>query len=279
MRYQRQILPVSSGTTLIRPGSARPVFTGPGPLRAPTPSDPRLRPRGFRGLGYSGVPGVNSYADPALTLTTPGVAVPGAAGANLTLNSNDPRLQDLSFADKAQSLSYQDYIGQTGIEDNQGDPYGGTLPEWSDATRTPLSPGIDTAGYENPFRTVMYSITGLSTTIPSRVLTGNLRRTYLIIQNLGPGNMYVGIGTDPNAGGSNVLNLVSTQVYEQIGGGFFLPPNPWFPDGVSIASSFVSPEYISLMVDTAGTNAMILEGTWSPPRAGANVLAGGGGTS
>ncbi len=102
----------------------------------------------------------------------------------------------------------------------------------------------------------MYSVTGLDTAIPQRVIAGNFKRTYLLIQNLGPGNLFLGVGVDPNAGGGNVLNLVTTQVYEQIGGGFYLPPNPWYPQGVAFAQSFVSPEYISLLTDTAGCSTI-----------------------
>lgn len=233
---------------------------------------PRSGPRVARpGLGlFAGSDPVAENGPTKLPGGGTQVYVPGAAGgARLALDANDPRVRDMRFADRAKALGYQEWIPQSGIEDNQGDPYE-LLPSMSEAARTPMDPGIDTPGYTNPYRTVQYSITGLSTTLPTRVLTGNLKRTYLLIQNLGPGNMYLGIGTDPNTGGVNVLNLVSTQVYEQIGGGFFLPPNPWYPDGLAIASSFVSPEYISLMVDTAGTNAMILEGTWSPPRPGSH---------
>lgn len=159
------------------------------------------------------------------------------------------------------------YYPQTGIEENQGDPFA-LIPETSLDTRTPLDPGFDLPSFVNPYRTVMYSITGLSVSLPSRVIQGNFKRTYLLIQNLGPGNLFLGVGVDPNAGGANVLNLVQTQVYEQIGGGFYLPPNPWYPYGVAFAQSFVSPEYISLLSDIAGTAAMILEGTFAPPRAG-----------
>lgn len=221
------------------------------------------------GLGYSGITGFNTQQDPFAVI--PGSSPPGGTAGRVRqqIDANDPRLAGMPFAQRAVALGFQEYIPQNGIEDNQGDPF--VLdPDASEAARTPMDPGIDTPGYVNPYRTVMYSITGLSTTVPSRVLTGNFRRTYLIIQNLGPGNMFVGIGTDPNAGGSNVLNLVATQIYEQIGGGMFLPPNPWYPDGVSLAFSFVSSDYISLMVDTGGTNAMILEGQWSPPRMGSH---------
>lgn len=227
---------------------------------------PGTRPpivRALQGFGDAAMPGGGQASQTA--------RVSGAAsGQTLVLDANDPRVRAMSFAERAKSLGYQDYIPQTGVEDNQGDPYYLT-PQASIDARTPMDPGIDTPGYTNPFRTVMYSITGISTTIPLRALTGNLKRTYLLIQNLGPGNMYLGLGVDPNAGGSNVLNLVSSQVYEQIGGGVYLPPNPWYPEGLSISLAFVSPEYISLMADQANTAAMILEGTWSPPRPGSHA--------
>lgn len=231
------------------------------------------------GLGYSGLVGPNQLGQPHQTGQIPGGSpIPGAAGtARIYVDANDPRLKDMALARRAQILGFQEYIPQTGVDDNQGDPQV-LNPGWSDLMRTPLDPGIDMSGYVNPYRTVMYSVTGLSTTIPTRAIIGNLRRSYLLIQNTGPGNLFVGIGTDPNgsvAGSSNVLVLVATQVYEQIGGGFFLPPNPWYPDGVSMPFSFCSSEYISLMVDNAATNAMILEGTWSPPRPGSQRISGG----
>jgi hypothetical protein len=166
-------------------------------------------------------------------------------------------------------LGTQEWFAQTGIEEQQGDSYA-LNPQDSLSARTPLDPGFDTPSFVNPYRTVMYSVAGLSTTQPQRIITGNFKRTYLLVQNLGPGNLFLGIGTDPNSGGVNVLNLVSTQVYEQIGGGFYLPPNPWYPQGLAICSSFVSPEYISLLTDTVNTAAMILEGTFSPPRVGSH---------
>lgn len=166
-------------------------------------------------------------------------------------------------------LGTQEWFAQSGIEEQQGDPFA-LNPDDSLNARTPLDPGFDTPSFVNPYRTVMYSVAGLSTTVPQRIITGNFKRTYLLVQNLGPGNLFLGIGTDPNAGGVNVLNLVTTQVYEQIGGGFYLPPNPWYPQGLAICSSFVSPEYISLLTDTANTAAMILEGTFSPPRVGSH---------
>lgn len=180
-----------------------------------------------------------------------------------------PYLSNQGLADAADQLGYQEYVPQSGVEENQGNPYPDNLPGQANDLQRPLDPGIDTPSFVNPYRTVMYSITGLDTAVPLRALTGNPKRTYLLVQNLGPGNMFLGIGTDPIVGGANVLNLVTTQIYEQIGGGVYLPPNPWYPEGISLSFSYVSPEYISLLTDTAGTTAMILEGSFVPPPAAA----------
>jgi hypothetical protein len=53
-------------------------------------------------------------------------------------------------------------------------------------------------GWVNPYTSTQYSFN--ASTAPLRVIAGNMRRTYLIIQNLEPvgGNpIYVGIGTEP----------------------------------------------------------------------------------
>jgi hypothetical protein len=199
-----------------------------------------------------------------------GPAGPQVQGRVLKATSPEPPgFSQMPLAQRLAWYGTQDWIPQSGVEEAQGNPYE-DLPDVSIDSRTPLSPGIDIPSFLNPYRTVMYSITGLSTTIPVRALPGNYKRTYLIVQNLGPGNLFVGIGTDPAPGGGNVMNLVTTQLYEQIGGGFYLPPNPWYPVGLAICSSFVSPEYISLLTDTTNTAAMILEGTFAPPRAGSH---------
>lgn len=199
---------------------------------------------------------------------------PAGAGASVTIVSATAPppagYAQMSLAERLDYFGTQAWQPQTGIEDQYGSDFP-LDPELQLQTQQPLTPGIDIPSFVNPYKTVMYSIAGLSTSIPQRVIPGNFKRTYLMIQNLGPGNLFLGIGTDPNAGGTNVLNLVGSQIYEQIGGGFYLPPNPWYPLGLAICSSFVSPEYISLLTDTASTNAMILEGTFSPPRGGANA--------
>lgn len=164
-------------------------------------------------------------------------------------------------------LGTQKYFPQSAIYEEDRENYMGA-PGVQESLQTPADAGINIPGFVNPYRTVMYYVQGLSASIPTRVLPGNYKRTYLIVQNQGPGNLFVGIGVDPNAGGLNVLSLVSTQIYEQVGGGTFIPPSPSFPDGLSWAASFVSPEYISLLTDASGATAMVVEGSYSPPRAG-----------
>lgn len=193
-----------------------------------------------------------------------------------TLSSTAPQPPGFDHMSLAQRMAWygtQNWQPQSGVEEAQGDPYA-DLPDVSYDTRRPLDPGIDVPSFLNPYRTVMYSVAGLSTTNPVRAIPGNYKRTYLMVQNLGPGNLFVGLGTDPNPVGSNVLNLVTTQVYEQIGGGFYLPPNPWYPMGIAFCSSYVSPEYVSLLSDVANTAAMIVEGTFAPPRAGSHNPGG-----
>ena len=176
-----------------------------------------------------------------------------------------PFVSDAGLAYSADELGYQPWAPTSGIEENQGSGYL-ELPGVLSDLQKALDPGINTPTYVNPYRTVMYSIVGIGTANPVRALTGNSKRTYLLVQNLGPGNLFLGIGVDPVAGGANVLNLVTTQVYEQIGGGVYIPPIPnLFPLGLSLCFAFCSSEYISLLADTAGTAAMIVEGTYVPP--------------
>jgi len=156
------------------------------------------------------------------------------------------------------ALGTQEHFAQSAIEEATGSPYGETLPDVQEDLRRPGDPGLNLDQFQNPYRTVMYSVVGLDTAIPTRALPGNSKRCYLLVQNLGPGNLFLGIGVDPNVGGGNVLNLITTQVYEQIGGGTLMP------DGTTWMSAFVSSEYISLLTDTSGTAAMILEGSYSP---------------
>jgi hypothetical protein len=81
------------------------------------------------------------------------------------------------------------------------------------------------------------------------------------MQNQGPGNVFVNFGqsaTAPVTAGApaNCLQLITTQFYEQIGGGSVNM------DGFPMPSAFVSPDYVSAITDTAGTTMIVGEGVF-----------------
>lgn len=142
----------------------------------------------------------------------------------------------------------------TGVEENQGDPYA-YLPGVQEQFQVPADPGINYKGWINPYRMTSYQV-AVPTTNPIQAIPGNLRRAYLIVQNLGPGNLYVNFGTDAVIG--TCMVMVQTQFYEQIGGGTFD-----YDRMRSVPNAFVSPQYVSLISDAALTFAIITEGIWT----------------
>jgi hypothetical protein len=148
---------------------------------------------------------------------------------------------------------------QSGIEAVQGDPYA-SVPGIGAQLRVPADPGINLLGWINPYSLTMYQV-ALSTTSAVQVVPPNLRRCYLLIQNQGPGNAFVNFGqaaVQPTALlNANCLQLITTQAYEQIGGGGFD-----FDRQLSNPNAFVSPDYVSAITDTAATTLMVAEGVW-----------------
>lgn len=142
----------------------------------------------------------------------------------------------------------------TGVEESQGDPYY-NLPGVSPQMQMPADPGINLRGWLNPFKMTSY-VVAVPTSAPVQAIPGNLRRTYLLIQNLGPGNVFVGFGADAIDGQSHVL--ITTQFYEQIGGGTFD-----YDRNRSVANAFVTRDYISVLADAADTFMVISEGVWT----------------
>lgn len=142
----------------------------------------------------------------------------------------------------------------TGVEQNQGEPYY-NLPGVQSQLDIPADPGISMRGWINPFRMTSYQV-AVGTTAPITALPGNTRRTYLLIQNLGPGNLYMNFGTDAGIGTSHVLT--AAQFYEQIGGGSYD-----YDRNHSVPNSFVTRDYVSLLTDAADTFAIISEGLWT----------------
>lgn len=142
----------------------------------------------------------------------------------------------------------------SGVEESQGSPYfnqPGVQPQLD----VPADPGISMRGFLNPFRMTSYQV-AVPTTGPIIALPGNMRRTYLLIQNLGPGNLFVNFGSDAGSGTSH--QLVSTQFYEQIGGGSYD-----YDRNHSVPNSFVTRDYVSVLSDLAATFAIISEGLWT----------------
>lgn len=144
----------------------------------------------------------------------------------------------------------------TGIEQAQGPAYPDDIAQ---ALAVPQAFGLNLTGWVNPYTFTLYTYP-LLTTQPTRVIPANLRRAYLIMQNQGPGNAFVNFGQDVTAASaaanSNGLQLIQTQFYEQIGGGGL------DRSGFSRPNCFVSPDYVSIITDTAGTTMLIGEGVW-----------------
>lgn len=157
---------------------------------------------------------------------------------------------------------------QTGIEQAQGLPYRTLPPAVRRTLETPNAGSINIRGWVNPYKLAFYGFPapdGSSGDSAIQALQANWKRAYLLIQNKGPGNLFVNFGTEPSSTGSNCLQLVPSQVYEQIGGGGV------FPDKNSnLASSFVARDGVYILADAPGTSCSIGEGTWTdtiPPGA------------
>lgn len=158
---------------------------------------------------------------------------------------------------------FQRWRPQTGVEANQGNPYP-LQRGLADQSVVPLDPGVNLAGWINPYSLSQYQI-ALNTSQAVLAAPANLRRAYLILQNQGPGNAFIAFGATAQAPtattNANCLQLIQTQAYEQIGGGSMdlttLNPLP----GV-----FVSPDYVTSITDTSGTTLLILEGVFQLSR-------------
>ncbi len=150
----------------------------------------------------------------------------------------------------------QPFAPATGVDENQGALY---PPGYQEIMQRPQAMGVNQLGFLNPYSLTFYSFP-LNTTSATRCVPANYRRTYLILQNQGPGNIYLNFGQDVTIAtastNSNGIQLIQTQVYEMIGGGDV------DNQGNSRAFCFVSPDYISGITDTAGTTLLVGEGVW-----------------
>ena len=148
---------------------------------------------------------------------------------------------------------------QTGIEQSQGDLYK-RFPGVGAQVRQALDPGVNLQGWVNPYSMVLYNV-GLNVNQPVQAAPPNLKRAYLIVQNQGPGNVFLNFGqaaVAPTVGqNANCLQLIQTQFYEQVGGG-----SVDMITGLPIAGLFVSPDYLSAITDMATTTLMVAEGVF-----------------
>jgi hypothetical protein len=172
------------------------------------------------------------------------------------MNPNDPRFGINVAALRARAR--RPWTPQSGIDASQGNPFAG---QPSLADTMPIGdPGVNLQSWVNPYSFTIYQSL-LGTSQATRIAPPNLRRAYLILQNQGPGNVYLNFGQDATAPTltqpSNCMQLITTQFYEQIGGGGYD-----LNAGVSRPSSFVSPDYVSAITDTAGTTIITGEGVW-----------------
>lgn len=159
---------------------------------------------------------------------------------------------------RLKALGTQSKVPASGIEENQGQLY---PPFIQRQLNVPQDLGVNVEGFVNPYSLTFYSY-NLEVGQPLRIVPPNIRRVYLILQNQGPGNIWINFGQDVSiatvAANSNGMQLIETQIYEQIGGGYM------DQNGVSITNCFVSPDYISVVTDTAGTSILTGEGVWRP---------------
>jgi len=135
----------------------------------------------------------------------------------------------------------------TALQESQGPLY----PFDADAqalSQQPINPGFKDAGWENPYRMALYPVT-VDTVLSGMACAGNRRRTYLVINNKGPGNLFVNFGQAADA--LNSITLVPSQQWELTGG--------------AEGGAFVPRDSIYLLTDVAGTTATIGEGVSVPP--------------
>lgn len=154
----------------------------------------------------------------------------------------------------AVARSLQRWRPASGIEESQGDPYY-NQPGVTEQLQFPADPGIEYRGWLNPFKSSTY-VAVVQDTAVITALPGNMRRTYLLLQNLGPGNIWMNFGSD--AGVNACHFLITGQFYEQIGGGAYN-----YDTRRSVPNAFVTRDYVSLLADQPDTVVVITEGLWN----------------
>jgi hypothetical protein len=102
-------------------------------------------------------------------------------------------------------------------------------------------PTINTTGYVNPYKYAPYPF--LAQLAPQKIITANMRRVYLLIQNKSAGNVFVNFGTTPSA--FNSFTLVPGASIEFVGGatgGAFCPSDDVYALGAAANLSCMASE-------------------------------------
>lgn len=122
------------------------------------------------------------------------------------------------------------------------------LPAADRARFQPVSSNQRDDSWQNRSKATLFPFTA-DTAVSSQALAANFRRTYLLIQCKGPGNLFINFGQAADA--LNSITLVPNQAYELIGGG----------EG----GAFVMRDSVWCLTDTAGTTGIVIEGVSVPP--------------
>jgi hypothetical protein len=148
--------------------------------------------------------------------------------------------------DKLAKAQTKNWEPQTDVETNQGPE--SMMPGELRALQRPAHPGTE-PGFVNPYSYNHYGPIVIPTVAGIQILPGNARRCYLMIQNQGPGNVWLGFNRQCGTGGDGI-QLFSGQALEHIGGGFIVV-NAGI--GRSIPQCFVSSDFIWAISDNAAT--------------------------
>lgn len=130
----------------------------------------------------------------------------------------------------------------TALEIAQGSPYLGN-PAAEAISRRPVTADFSNVLWENPYKSILYPFTP-DTVVSTQALAGNIRRCYLLIQNKGPGNLFVNFGAAADQ--LNSVMLVPGQVYELIGG--------------LEGGAYVMRDSVWVLTDLLGTVGVVIDG-------------------
>lgn len=148
------------------------------------------------------------------------------------------------------TFQYRPWYPQSEIEDQQADDEVQSLPGFLvKYLRTPLDPGVGTPSpFYNGVVGSFFPVT-VGTTASVMALIENKKRTYLFIQNLGPGSIFVQFGQSAAAG--LCAKFVVQQTYE--------------PNAAGLKGTLCPiRNSVNVIADAANTVVIIGEATWVP---------------